>query len=268
MMVWLDSEWKEEGEAVIGITDRGFLRGEGVFETLLALQGRPFELERHWERLERGSRLFELTVPSLPQGRAICEELLARNGFGQGHQDAARVRLRITNTPQHLLMTAELSRRFLDATSAKSSPFPRNERGALVGVKAISYGENIVLADADPLAMESLVANTRGEWCEGTWSNLFAVDDGELLTPPLSSGCLPGVTRAVVIELAREKGLRVREVARPLGWLRKAEEIFLTSSLQGVVAITRLDGCEVRHNAISRELSQALTEREIQTTRD
>lgn len=264
MMVWLDGEWKEEGEAVIGISDRGFLRGEGVFETMLAVGGKVFALAGHWQRLERGATVFGLTVPPLEEVRGICAELLLRNDLTLRDNREHRIRLRVTRTPHHLLMTASRSAVFLKATHAASSPYPRNERGALVGIKAISYGENVIAATSDPLKLESLLENTKGEWCEGTWSNLFAVESGTILTPPLNSGCLPGVTREVVMKLAREKGYPVKEVAKPMEWLSNAEEIFLTSSLQGVVGVIQYNGREISYGEITKELSEALLAHELE----
>lgn len=262
MMVWLNGEWKEEGDAKVASTDRGFLRGEGVFETMLAIGGTVFELGRHWKRMGRGAARFGLQVPSEAEGRAICEELLRRNRLTVANHREHRVRVRVTCTPDHLLMTATPAGSALETTCAKASPYPRNERGALAGIKAISYAENVIAAGEEPLRMESLLENTQGDWCEGTWSNLFAVEAGEVLTPPLSSGCLPGVTREVVIELAREGGRTVREVTKPMSWLTGASELFLTSSLHGVVALTQYNGRAIPHGEITKALSEALFARE------
>jgi len=126
-------------------------------------------------------------------------------------------------------------------------PFTRNERSALAGLKTINYGENVValrLARASG-ADEALFGNTRDELCEGTWSNVFLYRDGTWLTPPLSSGCLPGVTRALVLELFRELGVPVNEVVIPLSELPLAEAAFLTSSLREIQAVSAIDGREL-----------------------
>ena len=113
-------------------------------------------------------------------------------------------------------------------------PWPRNERGALAGLKTISYGENVVaLAYArDQGAAEALFGNLAGDLCEGTGSNVFLAVDGRLVTPPLSSGCLAGVTRALVLETtdAIEAGI-------PLPTLATANEAFLTSTTREVQPI-------------------------------
>ncbi|MGW3406439.1 aminotransferase class IV, partial [Streptomyces zhihengii] len=126
-----------------------------------------------------------------------------------------------------------------DTTAVITVPWTRNERGALTGLKTTSYAENVVaLARAhDNGASEALFANTVGRLCEGTGSNVFVVVDGELHTPPVSSGCLAGITRALTVEWTG-----ARETDLPLDVLDRAEEIFLTSTLRDVQAVVRVDG--------------------------
>ncbi len=120
------------------------------------------------------------------------------------------------------------------STSIATVPWPRNEHGALAGLKTTSYAENVVaLARAAELgASEAIFANTSGNLCEGTGSNIFYVLDGELRTPTLASGCLAGVTRALLVEW-----LDVREVDEPVAVLQQASEIFLASTTRDVQAV-------------------------------
>jgi branched-subunit amino acid aminotransferase/4-amino-4-deoxychorismate lyase len=123
----------------------------------------------------------------------------------------------------------------------------RNERSALAGLKTINYGENVValrLAGADG-ADEALFGNTGDKLCEGTWSNVFLYRDGTWRTPPLTSGCLPGVTRALVLELFRELGVPVKDVVIPLSELPFSEAAFLTSSLREIQPVSAIDGREL-----------------------
>jgi branched-chain amino acid aminotransferase len=124
-------------------------------------------------------------------------------------------------------------------TSVAIAPWPRNERGALTGVKSTSYAENaLALARAHEAgASEALFANTVGNLCEGTGSNVFVGIDGALVTPPLSAGCLAGVTRALLLEVtdAVERDL-------PIDALADADEAFLTSSTRDVQPISAVDG--------------------------
>ncbi|MBK1833097.1 aminotransferase class IV [Roseibacillus ishigakijimensis] len=265
MMVWLNGDWKAEERALIDSRDRGFLRGEGVFETMLALGGRVFAWEEHWLRLEKGVRAFGLSLPSPAKGREIAEELLVRNGY----QDSlARVRLRVTRTPDSLLFTAEEAGLKPAVLTAWTSRYRRNEHGALAGLKALSYGENsLALAEAKSSGGdEALLANLAGHWCEGTWSNVFVVEGHTVLTPPLSSGCLPGVTRARVLALARRAELAVREEERPIAFLQDSSEIFLTSSLLGVRPLGALDGRPLAVGAVTLQLGQLLAEQELAET--
>lgn len=121
-------------------------------------------------------------------------------------------------------------------------PWTRNERGALAGLKTTSYAENVVaLARAHAQgASEALFGNTVGQLCEGTGSNVFVVLDGQLHTPPVASGCLAGITRALAVEWCG-----ALETELHLDVLGHAEEIFLTSTLRDVQAVHRVDGREL-----------------------
>jgi branched-chain amino acid aminotransferase len=123
-------------------------------------------------------------------------------------------------------------------------PWARNERGAVAGLKTISYAENVrALAYArEHGAGEAVFPNTRGDLCEATGSNVFLVLAGVLHTPPGETGCLLGVTRALVLELAAEVGIPVEEAALPLDSLHRADEAFLSSTTREVQAIGRVDG--------------------------
>jgi branched-chain amino acid aminotransferase len=126
-------------------------------------------------------------------------------------------------------------------TDVVTVPWPRNERGALVGIKTTSYAENVLaLAEARRrCASEAIFANTAGNLCEGSGSNVFLVHDGRLVTPPLSAGCLAGVTRSLIIECC---GLDVGEQDVPIAALGEAEEAFLTSATRNVQAVRAVDG--------------------------
>jgi len=118
-------------------------------------------------------------------------------------------------------------------------PWPRNERGALTGLKTTSYGENVraLAYAAERGGSEAIFGNTIGQLCEGTGTNVFVVIGGRLLTPPLSSGCLAGVTRALVIEWADAE-----EEDLPLRALAEAEEAFLSGTTRDVQPIRNVDG--------------------------
>lgn len=245
MKIWLDGQLRDADGARVSVFDHGLTVGDGVFETLKAEEGRAFALTRHLQRLTASARGLGLPDPDLDEVRRACEAVLAANPVPLG-------RLRVTYTggrsplgsdrgeeaPTLVVALGGTSRR-PDTTATITVPWTRNERGALTGLKTTSYAENVVaLARArEHGASEALFANTVGNLCEGTGSNVFVVLDGELITPPLSAGPLAGITRALTIDWTGAK-----EADLPLDALERAEEIFLTSTLRDVQAVTRNDG--------------------------
>lgn len=244
MKIWLDGRLQDSESARVSVFDHGLTVGDGVFETVKADSGRPFALTRHLERLTRSARGLGLPDPDLDEVRRACTAVLEANPMPLG-------RLRLTYTggygplgsdrgdrgPTLVAALGETTRR-PDSTAVVTVPWTRNERGALTGLKTTSYAENVVaLARArEQGASEALFANTVGRLCEGTGSNVFVVLDGEIHTPPLSSGCLDGITRALVIAWTGAK-----ETDLPLDVLEQAEEVFLTSTLRDVQAVHRVD---------------------------
>ncbi|MGD9484228.1 aminodeoxychorismate lyase [Streptomyces sp. TRM70308] len=244
-LIWLDGELREAATARVSVFDHGLTVGDGVFETVKAVAGRPFALTRHLERLAASARGLGLPEPDADEVRRACSAVLEANPVELG-------RLRITYTggpsplgsdrgeagPTLVVAVGSVARR-PDSTAVVTVPWTRNERGVLAGLKTTSYAENVVaLAQARGRgASEALFGNSRGRLCEGTGSNVFVVLDGELHTPPPASGCLAGITRALVV---RWSG--ARETDLPMDVLDRAEEIFLTSSLRDVQAVRRVDG--------------------------
>ncbi len=214
----------------------------GAFETVRVYRGTPFAWRRHVERLTVATDDLGITPPDPVHLRHAVDEVL-RAG------DLTDARLRITvlaptpdgtaGEPADVIVgSGALPPRRLVARVVIAS-WPRNERAAMVGVKSTSYAENVrAFADARAVgADECVFANTRGELCEATGSNVFVVDGGVIRTPPERSGCLLGVTRSLVIELAQADGITVEEVAMPIGVLGTADEAFLTSTTREVQAI-------------------------------
>ncbi len=252
----------DAGDPCLAITDRAIVRGQGAFETLAVYGGRPFMTQAHLDRLRRAAVTLELNCPPEPDLIEAMDVLLRANGL----QETPRARLRITLTspadgagwvveaspaPFHPAMTRVIT-----------IPFVRNERGALSGLKTINYGENVVATRLarEAGADEALFGNTRDELCEGTWSNVFVYRDGRYLTPPLSSGCLPGVTRALVLDLLGHLGLPVLETAIPLGDLNDVEGAFLTSSIREIQRISSIDGRELAEPPCFAALKEAFAE--------
>ncbi|WP_134741612.1 aminotransferase class IV [Nocardioides sp. 503] len=249
MRAWIDGDLLDDptGPAV-SVVDHGVTVGDGVFEAIKVVDGLPFALERHLERLQRsasGLGLPEVDLDAVRRGvRATVEG-----------QDLPLGRIRITVTggpaplgsgrgdhaPTVIVVAAPLDAAATTTTVA-TVPWPRNERGATAGLKTTSYAENVIaLAEAKRRgATEAVLANLQGHLCEGTGSNVFYVVDGELRTPTLASGCLAGVTRGLLLEWYGG-----REVDEPLEVVTSASEVFLASTTRDVQGVERWDGMDL-----------------------
>jgi branched-chain amino acid aminotransferase len=249
MRVWVNGSLLDDPTApAIRVADHGFTVGDGVFEAAKVVDGRPFALTRHLRRLADSARGMGLPQPEEAEVRRGVAAVLEGEPLGRG-------RLRITYTggnapmgsgrgdePPTLVVAAAPLGPPQPSAAVVTVPWPRNERGALAGVKTTSYGENVVALAyaAERGAGEALFANTAGDLCEGTGSNVFYVVDGELRTPTLASGCLAGVTRALLVEWCD-----VRDVDEPVEVLRTADEIFLASTTRDVQPVHRCDDREL-----------------------
>lgn len=254
MFVYFNGQLVADDSAVVSPLDHGFLYGHGLFETMRAYKGRVFRLAEHVERLEEGAHC--LGWPDLPGreelSRAIDWVLRANQladasirltvsrGVGAARPDAASC-----GQPTVAVYTSPLPPPVPPAGwQAATVSLRRNLSSPLVRIKSANYLDNI-LARAEARrhnAQEAIMLNTDGFIAEGSMSNIFCVAGGRLITPDENSGILPGVTRRVVIELARAAGLPalVRQVAP--AELAGAEEIFLTSSIMEIIPVTVCDG--------------------------
>lgn len=166
-----------------------------------------------------------------------------------------KARVRIT-LGQSCLITAEPLPRVEGDLTVVSIPGPVNERSPLAGIKCTSYAENVLLL-RESGADEAIRPNTVGELCEGCLSNVFFVKEGEIFTPAIDTGCLPGVMRAEVIRLAP-----VREGRWPLEVIDEAEEVWLSNSLRRLRYVNRLNGRDLgRESSLFAEVSQHLVAR-------
>ena len=250
MHAWLNGTLLQDphGPAVT-VSDHGMTVGDGVFEAVKVVDGQPFALSRHLRRLARSAAGLGLPAPDEAVVRRGVADVLAAEHLPLG-------RLRITYTggvaplgsgrgdnPPTLVVVADTMAPAAPTTEVVTVRWPRNERGALAGLKTTSYAENVVaLAYAKARgASEAIFANLAGHLCEGTGSNVFYVVDGELRTPTLSAGCLAGISRALLLEWYGG-----REVDEPVEVLARAEEVFLVSTTRDVQAVTRCDGRTAR----------------------
>ena len=250
LVAWVDGRLVGPDERAVRAADHGVTVGDGVFETLKVTQGRVFALTRHLRRLTRSATGLGLPAPDEDTVREGVAAVLAAGppiGFG-------RMRVVVTGGtgplgsdrgagPLGYVVLATAVPEPGPATAVCVVPWTRNERSAVAGLKTTSYAENVVaLAYAAARgAGEALMTNTRGELCEGTGSNVLLGMDGELVTPPLSSGCLAGITRELLLEWGAADGLPVRERRLTLDDLASADEVMITSSTRDVQAVARVD---------------------------
>jgi branched-chain amino acid aminotransferase len=245
-LVWIDGNLVDGDTAAVSPFDHGITVGDGVFETLEVTDGRPFAMRRHLARLRRSAAGLGLEVPDADERlRDAAAQVVTANGV-------TRARLRITVTggvaplgsdrgsaPPTVIVAVAPLPRWPPTCSVATVPWRRNEHGAVAGLKTTSYAENVVaLAEAHRRgADEAIFANTAGDLCEGTGSNIFLGRELRLWTPPLSSGCLAGITRELVLEL-----VPVVEAPLPLESLAEADEAFITSSTRDIQPVAVVDG--------------------------
>jgi branched-chain amino acid aminotransferase len=251
-MVWINGERQPDGGAHVSARDRGLTLADGVFETMLVRGGTVFRLRRHLARLERGLAALEIaTPPDLDDwvlgairaavGRDASIRLTSTRGVGPAGVSppaGARPTVIITMSP----MPSFPASIYDEGLTAHVASGRRNERAMTAGLKTLAYTDAIagLLEARRAGADEALFLDTDGHCSEATASNLFAWTGEVLVTPPLSCGVLPGVTREAVLELAHAQGLPAEERAFGLEELLTAEEAFLTSSLRGLAPLVRV----------------------------
>lgn len=264
---WLNGEFLSPGEARVPALDAGFLFGDGLFETLRTYGGRPFLLRAHLERLCAGARALDIPLPSELDNVACA--VVARSGLPD-----CTVRLTVTRgvagagTPTVLVTALPLRAwpaRVYEEGARAGWLWPRSAGRPGPSVKSTSY-QWALLGRREAEARgwnEGLFLDGAGTHVtEGSATNLFAVVDGNVWTPPVEA-CLPGVTRAEVLRLARQEGMAVREAPLPVDVVSRADEVFLTSSLAELVPVTQLDGKPVGRGApgpVGRALRAAYLE--------
>jgi branched-chain amino acid aminotransferase len=243
--VWLNGAVLDSDDARISVRDHGLTVGDGVFETMKVVDGVPFSLTRHLTRLATSAGRLGLAAPDEAMLRKGAKELMSAHAPGE----VGRLRITVTggdgppgtergSSGPTVLMVAGPAGSWPVSAALATVPWSRNENSAVAGAKTTSYAENVVaLAYAKERgAAEALFLDTRGNLCEGTGSNIFLIVAGRLVTPALSTGCLAGVTRGLVIEW---NGATEDEL--PAGVLDEADEAFITSSTRDVQAVHAVD---------------------------
>lgn len=255
--IWLNGERVPADGAHVSARDRGLTLADGVFETMRVRNGRVFRLDAHVSRLSHALAALRIPEPT------HLHEWIERAVTERSGADAA-VRLTVTRgagpggvapppdvRPTVILTVSDMPANppsiYEKGLSAHVASGRRNQRAMTAGLKTLSYTDSIAgLLEAQGAgADEALFLDTDDHCSEASASNLFAWTDDTLLTPPLSCGALPGITRAAILELSRGAGFAVAE--RPFGLtdLLRAREAFLTSSLRGIAPLVRVDASPI-----------------------
>jgi branched-chain amino acid aminotransferase len=256
---WVDGRILPIAQASVPVSDRGFLLGDSVFDTLRTRGGRPFLIGDHLDRLRRSAAAARIPVPwtdaeltdiaaaLLPERPEATESVLrftlTRGDGGHGLLPPATVRPRLVVLCRPM---PDLPARLIeDGVGVALDPRPLGRDPSLpAGIKSGNYLGSVIAVEqarAQGVA-DVLVRGPEGGWIEATSSNLFVLSAGALLAPGERQGALPGITRALTLELWRRQGLPVDERSVQDDDLDRAEEVFITSTVKGILPVVRVDG--------------------------
>lgn len=261
MKVYLDGQIVDGASARISVRDHGLLYGDGIFEGMRAYDRRPFRLDRHMHRLQAGARALRLTLPGgVDAIRSIVEQTFASFEMGDSYGRLIITRgegplgVDPTTCPQpSVICIVDRITLFTDekrkaGLSMITSSWRRPQSDVLdPRIKSLNYLQN-ALAKGEARrqgADEALVLNSSGNIAEASVANVFALLEGELVTPPTTDGCLDGITRATVLEIAKRLGIPTRVATLSKIDLFRAEEVFITGTGAGLARIASLDGEQV-----------------------
>ncbi len=253
---YLNGRFLSEEESRISCLDRGFLYGDGLFETLPAYRGVPFLLDRHFRRLEKSCEALRLIPPNEKELKDIVRKLLEMNGIECGYIRVTLTRgkhlgdlsLTVPDSPTILVVAREYAgypeRYYLDGIRVGMSNIRRNPDSPLSRLKTLNYLESLMARSeaTEREAEEVLLLNTKGKVAEASTANIFWACGDKVYTPSEECGVLPGIVRGWVLEKAGERGLETEVGEFPLSHLEKAEEIFLTNSLMGIMPVRQFRG--------------------------
>jgi branched-chain amino acid aminotransferase len=269
--IYVNGALVSEKDAVLPVSDHGLTVGDGLFETMKVVDGVAFAIGRHLARLRRTASGLGLRVPPDDELRHAIESTVAANGPSVG-----RVRMTVTggsgpagtsrgDGPPTVLVQCAPATVWPPSAKVVTVPWPRNERGVLAGLKTTSYADNVIAYAyaTERGGDEALFANTQDNLCEGTGTNVFVVVDGRLVTPPLSAGCLAGVTRELLLEIDPD----IEEIDIPMSVVATIEESFVSSSTRDVQPIASIDGRPLSRcgGALTAAASEKLRELQGQT---
>jgi len=273
MRIWLNDRLVPEDRASVSVFDHGFLYGDGIYETLLARDGIVLKLNAHLDRLRRSASLIGLR---LPYAKKELGEIVYRT-IGKNKLSDAYIRITVSRgsgpigldpalcpSPTLVVICRPFMRppkeQYRKGVKLIVSRTRRNARDAVnPEIKSLNFLNNI-LAKIEAKkggAFEAVMLNQKGFVTEGTISNIFMVKGGTLLTPSVDSGILEGITRNMVIDAARDKGVPVSETAISRAALSRADEVFITNTSMGIMPVHHVDAIRYKSRKITDLLSGA-----------
>lgn len=274
MFVFLNGKFVPEQEAVVSVFDRGFLYGDGLFETIRVANGQPFRWPQHMQRLQQGAAFLKIKLPfTAAKLRALADKLIAKNKMpdsflrlalsrgvgmpGYSPKNANKSTLVMSLRPAPIINRKTPAQWNLITSSFH---LPSNEPLARFKT-ANKLSQVLARAEADSVhANEALLLNTDGFVIEGTSSNLFWIKRGTIYTPPLVAGILPGVTRSVVLEIAAKLKIPIREKNIRLKELAQTDGIFLSLSSLGIVEAKSLDQKRLKKSPLTAQIARSYTD--------
>jgi branched-chain amino acid aminotransferase len=272
MTVFLNGQFVPEQQALISVNDRGFLYGDGLFETLRVCGGRPFRLAQHLERMARGADFLKIKCPFTPMElqefagslieqnkmtEAVLRVTLTRGPGERGYLPPAESQATVVMTLHAVPASgAPIQWRLITSSYRIPTGDPLSSFKTLNKLAHVMARREAVEKGGD----EALLLNTNGEVAETAGGNLFWICDGQICTVSTSCGALPGITRAVVLEICQSLGLSVNERAIKPEALRKSEGIFITQSVLGIVPVAAYDGKPVAPSPLVEQISRAYCE--------
>ena len=250
----------------------GLLNGWGVFTTLRLYNGRPFAFNRHWHRLTTDASRLKIPFEWPPEtvlGHVdkLVEVNQVRNGCARIYFVYNRIGYWTSSESMPdvdlILYTADLPNRKVPVRLAVQA-HGRYAASPLAGVKVTSWLQNVWLLDQAQQRgfEEAILLNERNEVTECTAANVFCVREGVVTTPPLSAGCLPGITRAILLEIGVKAGVRIKEATVAAEDLFSADEVFITSTTREVQAVSQIEGHAIAQvdGPVTRRLAEAFSQ--------
>ena len=256
-LIWLNGNIVSNTETV-SVFDRGLLYGDGLYETIRVRNGNAIRFDLHLERLTAGLQVLNIPVPRFDLHAAVTDILKA------GGLADARVRITVTrglsvgkSEPTVIATAVPLPSNGLEPTRMVISSYRRDEASPLTRVKTLNCLASVMASMEASIknADDALLLNTRGLVAEATSANIFLVQGSRLLTPSLAQGCLPGIVRRAVLELAPRMDVQPVECEVGLADLLQADELFLTSAIKLARPVVEMDGAACgtgRHEVCAR----------------